>query len=303
MEGDLWGEEDDLVKMKCMEDDRNDKEASFLIEDSLHKDVPDTGESQPPPPTRMVMTLETPPPDAKEQESTVDIGNIAEPKDVGTRAVVLNTMNECNEKEDNITIEKKIHRDVTVNGVSLMDLMRKKNGEKKEDKKKSTPVRKKQKKNQEEQNVPPAMPSTGNIEKYLVKKNTTKLTFSSTPGQQSISVRDKIQKFQELSRTVGGECLKSGGRCNTHSCVLVREIVNKKMSKLDKNGKLGWTFGEVTILACPRAETQLESTEALKASVHTGLEGPANKKRRNDLCLSNDQSGKQYQSEGVLRDR
>ena len=85
--------------------------------------------------------------------------------------------------------------------------------------------------------------------------------------------------------------------------MLVREIVNKKMSKLDKNGKLGWTFGEVTILACPRAETQLESTEALKASVHTGLEGPANKKRRNNLCLSNDQSEKQCQSEGVLRDR
>ena len=77
--------------------------------------------------------------------------------------------------------------------------------------------------------------------------------------------------------------------------MLERGVVNKKMSKIDKNGKLGWTIGEVTILRCPAADTQVDSTEVQKTDVQTGLARPANKKPRNNLILKADQSDKQYQ--------
>ena len=75
--------------------------------------------------------------------------------------------------------------------MSLMDLMRMK----KDTKKKNTPVRKKVKKQETCKNT------TGNIERYLVKRkedNNEKLTFSSTLGKQNITVREKIQKAQDL---------------------------------------------------------------------------------------------------------
>ena len=72
-----------------------------------------------------------------------------------------------------------------------------------------------------------------------------------------------------------------------------REVVSKKMSKLDKNGKLGWTIGEVTILRCPAAEAKGVSTEVEKSKVLTGLAGPANKKTRHNLFKKTDQSAKQ----------
>ena len=51
--------------------------------------------------------------------------------------------------------------------------------------------------------------------------------------------------------------------------MLERGVVNKKMSKIDKNGKLGWTIGEVPILRCPAAESQVDSTEVQKYDVQT----------------------------------
>ena len=85
--------------------------------------------------------------------------------------------------------------------------------------------------------------------------------------------------------------------------MLERGVVTKKMSKIDKNGKLGWTIGEVAILRCPVADSQVDCTEVQKADVQTGLVGPANKKTRHSLILNTDQSEKQYHEQRVIEDR
>ena len=40
-------------------------------------------------------------------------------------------------------------------------------------------------------------------------------------------------------------------RCARHNTKLVKKIVLKKMSCVDKHGVVSWKMGEVTILACP----------------------------------------------------
>ena len=75
--------------------------------------------------------------------------------------------------------------------------------------------------------------------------------------------------------------------------MLERGVVTKKMSRLDKNGKIGWTIGEVTILRCPAVEAKVDSTEVEKSDVQTGLAGPANKRIRHSLFMKTDQSDKQ----------
>ena len=56
----------------------------------------------------------------------------------------------------------------------------------------------------------------------LVKKNTPK------------KINEKISKFQEL--ITGDECVMGSGCCGTHNTKLVRGIVIKKMSCVDKSG-------------------------------------------------------------------
>ena len=75
------------------------------------------------------------------------------------------------------------------------------------------------------------------------------------------------------------------------------------MSKLDKNGKQGWTIGDGTVLRCPKAEAQVHSTEIKKSDVQKGLAGPANKKTRHNLFMEADQSEKQYQYKRGIEDR
>ena len=159
----------------------------------------------------------------------------------------------------------------------------------------TTPVRKKRTKKQEDVQDK-ATPSTENIAKYLTSKGEeekTKLTFTSTSVKKNVNVRERIEKFQNMNRR--NSCVKSSGRCSTHKCALVREIVNKKMSKINKDGKLGWTIGEVTILSCPQSQSQVNSTEINRESVTqpTRLGEPANKKLKEILCKEMTQSEKQ----------
>ena len=111
--------------------------------------------------------------------------------------------------------------------------------------------------------------------------------------KKNVNVRERIEKFQNMNRR--NSCVKSSGRCSTHKCALVREIVNKKMSKINKDGKLGWTIGEVTILSCPQSQSQVNSTEINIESVTqpTRLGEPANKKLKEILCEEMTQSEKQ----------
>ena len=153
----------------------------------------------PPPPPRTVDDMCTLPPDLRDQERSLYadyvVSDIAVPKDIGTRADNLDSDNVCNGLKDNITVVKKPTSDVTVNGVSLMKLMRMK----KDTDKKKTPVRKKVR-SQEDKKTQKTAPSVGSMDKYLIKNNETKLTFTTntTPGKKKNSVRDKIQNFQEL---------------------------------------------------------------------------------------------------------
>ena len=78
------------------------------------------------------------------------------------------------------------------------------------------------------------------------KENNAKLTFI-TPTKKTVS--KKIDDYQKLAR--GGECVIGSGRCGFHNCKLVRSVNYKKMSVINKDGSLGWTRREVTILACP----------------------------------------------------
>ena len=73
------------------------------------------------------------------------------------------------------------------------------------------------------------------------EENIAKLTFT-PPAKKTVS--KKIIDFQKLAR--GGECVIGSGRCK-----LVRSVNYKKMSVINKDGSIGWTRREVTILACP----------------------------------------------------
>ena len=43
------------------------------------------------------------------------------------------------------------------------------------------------------------------------------------------------------------------GRCATHHVKLVKRVIERKVSKLDKFGQVSWTIGEGTIYDCPKS--------------------------------------------------
>ena len=100
--------------------------------------------------------------------------------------------------------------------------------------------------------------------------------------------------------------MKSSGWCSTHKCVLLllREIVKKKkkMSTMDKCGKIVWTMGEATILVCPLAETLPVSTDGQTSAIQPGLVGTANKRRRKDFEKQTNESDTQIQRDGCNED-
>ena len=96
--------------------------------------------------------------------------------------------------------------------------------------------------------------------------------------------------------------MKSGGRCSTHKCVLIREVVKKKMSTMDKCGKIVWTMGEATISRCPLAVTAPVSTDGQISAIQQGLEDSANKRRRKYFDKKDNESDTQTQWDGCKED-
>ena len=88
------------------------------------------------------------------------------------------------------------------------------------------------------------------LEDKTQKISDIKKTFRDIPTHNT-SAKERIVKYQELSDNKKDECVRSGGKCHTHSCVLIRRIVEKKRSTLNKTCKIVWLMGEVTILRCP----------------------------------------------------
>merc|ERR1711942_261863 len=105
------------------------------------------------------------------------------------------------------------------------------------------------------------------------------MTFRNTQYPQT-SVRDRVQQYQKNTDSLRVNCVKSSGRCSTHNCVLSREIVRKKMSTLDKCGKIVWTMGEVTVLKCPLALILPVSVDGQTSAIQQGLASSANKRRK-----------------------
>ena len=86
--------------------------------------------------------------------------------------------------------------------------------------------------------------------------------------------KDKIKSFDNAMRGEEWKCVMGSGRCASHNTKLERKIKEKRVSIIDKSGKLGWTTREVTILTCPLAQPSKElSAEPAK----TGLSERGNK--------------------------
>ena len=76
------------------------------------------------------------------------------------------------------------------------------------------------------------------------------------------------------------------GMCATHNCKLKKRVVEKKISCIDKNGKIGWTMREGTILACPKSTSLSERKPAVNTQIG-GEPKPTNKKQR--FCSVNEE--------------
>ena len=303
VEDDIWWEkEDDLlkeeVKKEILDNRRLEEEVQVSCKQEIQ--VPDKTvlttmveeECETPPTTQVRAAIEPPLPLGVRN---IGKNNLA-PSEEGPRAANHTPTKDTNQTKEDITLGKRGKQDITVNGISLMDIMKKKNVNSRQ----KTPVRSDKKKKEKETIVTP-VPSNSDIRNYMRRKKTgtsddiqanndirktlgdrkmivknckedisecedktrkvegktknifgTKKTFSSIQANKK-SVKERIVEYQELSDNKNDECVRSGGRCHTHSCVLVREIVEKKRSSLDKTGKIVWLIGEVTILRCPLA--------------------------------------------------
>ena len=128
-----------------------------------------------------------------------------------------------------------------------------------------------------------------------IEKNETKLTFVSPLRKTTVGT--KIDNFQKLAR--GGECVLGSGRCGYHNCKLVRSVVKKKMSVVNRDGSIGWTMREVTTLACPLA-TQgkgIRSDSSADSPAIVGETTSTNKRAR--ILIDQPQSNTQYVKEGA----
>ena len=79
------------------------------------------------------------------------------------------------------------------------------------------------------------------------------------------------------------------GSCGSHNTKLVRKIVVKNMSCVDKSGGIRWRNGVVTILACPKA-SQPGSSSTTQLTTEYSSEAGTNKKQRVDVVVCDDQS-------------
>ena len=127
------------------------------------------------------------------------------------------------------------------------------------------------------------------------------MTFTNTPtSKNTVKVKESIKMFQKLSE--GEKCVIGSGRCSSHNVKLVRGVVKKKVSCIDKDGKLSWLMREVTNLTCPyKPDKKLGKSESAMMSSVTqsrGTNGSAKKLRYE----SEDQSQVDAKISGVEQD-
>ena len=106
--------------------------------------------------------------------------------------------------------------------------------------------------------------------------------------------------FQKLS--IGEGCVIGSGRCSKHNTKLVRGVKMKKVSCIDKNGKVSWLMREVASLTCPfkpdRKHVRDESAMMSSLVQPEGTNGRA-KKFKNEV---EDQSQAAGKNSGIEQD-
>ena len=93
--------------------------------------------------------------------------------------------------------------------------------------------------------------------KQKIRKLSTKTKFE-RPSQSE--VRRKIKIFSDKSQ--GVKCVLGSGHCSGHNVKLVRSVVMKKVSEIDRNGMVIWPMREVTILSCPAVQPLVRNVSA-----------------------------------------
>ena len=74
-----------------------------------------------------------------------------------------------------------------------------------------------------------------------------KLTFGDVKKK---SMGDRISRFQDIVDR-SAVCVTGSGRCATHNQKLVRRVITKKQSCVDKCGGVGWRLCDFTVMVCP----------------------------------------------------
>ena len=80
-----------------------------------------------------------------------------------------------------------------------------------------------------------------------------KLTFDDVCKDNQLkkkSMGDRISRFQDMVDR-SAVCVTGSGRCATHNQKLVRQVVTKKPSCVNKCGGVGWRLCDFTVMVCP----------------------------------------------------
>ena len=70
-----------------------------------------------------------------------------------------------------------------------------------------------------------------------------------SPPPTITPIKDRIMMFQDMCD--GDTCVFGSGMCATYHTKLVRRVVTRRVSYVDKCGAIKWKIGEGTILDCP----------------------------------------------------
>ena len=113
-----------------------------------------------------------------------------------------------------------------------------------------------------------------------VNKEVRKTTLSGTLEASKLKIRDRIKSLEKFSKA-DEKCVMGSGMCATHNCKLVKQIIEKRTSCIDKNGKIGWLMREGTSLACPKSTNLSAHKPVVNNQLGSGSKSkPTNKKQR-----------------------
>ena len=282
MEDDLSKiKEDDLGKNGVMKDTRVSQEprkepTETIKEDKEAPEVPDSMQEN------QEDSLSTPLLDKELEEASTRDGYedkptlLHEASNCTIRAISNPAITENNRKMEDNPFGTRQPRDITVNGISLMSIMKNKRRESV----RNSPMVKKTVKGTKAKPgtaTPPVAKITNYFEMIGRENIDKKKTFSEVASNMKKKIiEEKIRNFEAFQNGGGGnECVMSGGRCVNHKVKLTREVTARRVSSINQLGEVTWLRREGTILVCPRAVQQSGSDDV----THPGRGVTSNKKQ------------------------